>query len=424
MHILLLLFFKPGWTPRIGIWYTYANAEECYFSNPGVASFSGKMCWLWNAFERRHANKAQKWHSGNMQMQTYLYRKRRQISPRTSYRSLAVKKSFIIFGILTIFAIVIFGAIFWVKSSLDPRSSTENFQSFLVTKGASAETIAQKLESGGFIKSAFAFKLYVQVTGKSRAIGSGEYSISPSMSVPEVLKALTSAPLELWVTIPEGLRREEIAGKFIEGLGKKDEDASTFRTEFLSESDGKEGFLFPDTYLFPREVSASVVVKRMLDTFDVKTADYSAQINNSKLTLNQIVTLASILERETVTDEERPVVAGILLNRFDIGMPLQADATVQYAMANVRCKSKPVGCDWWPRPILRDDLDIDSPFNTYKYGGIPPSPIANPGLSALSAAISPADTPYFYYIHDSDEKIHYAKTLDEHNQNVRVYLGK
>ena len=356
-------------------------------------------------------------------MQKNIYRKRRQIPPSTSYRSLAVKKSFIILSVIIFFAFFIFGAIFWVKSSLDPKSSTENFQSFLVSKGASAESIAQKLETGGFIKNAFAFKLYVQVTGKSRAIGSGEYSISPSMSVAEILKALSSAPLELWVTVPEGLRREEIVGKFVDGLSKKGDDADTFRQEFLAESDGQEGMLFPDTYLFPKEVSGTVVAKRMKTTFDTKLSDYSSKINTSKLTLNQIVTLASILERETVTDEERPIVAGILLNRFDIGMPLQVDATVQYAMANVRCKGK-ADCDWWPRPILRDDLDIDSPFNTYKHAGLPPSPIANPGLSALKAAIFPADTPYFYYIHDADEKIHYAKTLDEHNQNVRVYLGK
>ncbi|KKR30276.1 MAG: putative periplasmic solute-binding protein [Candidatus Woesebacteria bacterium GW2011_GWA1_39_8] len=119
---------------------------------------------------------------------------------------------------------------------------------------------------------------------------------------------------------------------------------------------------------------------------------------------------------------ERPVVAGILFNRLDIGMGLQVDATVQYAAATIKCKSNSE-CNWWPI-LTRENLLIYSPYNTYKYRGLPPAPIANPGLYSLKAVINSEDTEYLYYLHDSEGNIHYAKSLDEHNENVRKYLGK
>jgi UPF0755 protein len=227
--------------------------------------------------------------------------------------------------------------------------------------------------------------------------------------------------LELWVTIPEGLRREEIAEKFISGLEKQGSEIMHFRSEFLEESSDLEGYLFPDTYLFPRDVKASVVVSTLRNTFNMKMEEVG---NNypSGYGLNDIVTLASLIEREAITDEERPVVAGILYNRLTNNWPLQVDATVQYAIANVRCKDK-VECSWWPKSLTREDLEVDSPYNTYKYPGMPPFPISNPGLKSLIAAVNPTSSDYYFYIH-VDGKIYYAKTLSEHNENVRKYLGK
>jgi len=183
-----------------------------------------------------------------------------------------------------------------------------------------------------------------------------------------------------------------------------------------------EGFLFPDTYLFPREVRAGSVTSAMKNTFDKRVSEIGGD-KSSELKLEDVVTLASIIERETKTDAERSVVAGIFLNRLEIGMGLQADAATQYAVASERCSVNSGQCNWWPILTLAD-LQIDSPYNTYKYRGLPPAPIANPGLSSLKAAINPTETDYLYYLHDSDGKIHYAITLDEHNANVRRYLGK
>lgn len=297
----------------------------------------------------------------------------------------------------------------WFYINSQPVSVGKTFTNFVIVKGSSASQIGNKLESGGLIKSALAFKIYVRLTGQSGKLQSGEFRLSPSFTLFQNVTALFSGPVELWVTIPEGLRREEIAAKFATSLGKD----TVFTNEFLLASKGKEGYLFPETYLFPTEASAAAIVKKMTDTFNTKIQGLTSKVPN--LAFFESVTLASIIERETKTDAERPMVAGILINRLDAGMPLQVDAAVQYAVGNSK--------NWWPILSLAD-LKIDSKYNTYKYAGLPPAPIANPGLSSLKAALAPTSNDYWYYIHDSEGQIHYAKTLAEHNANVAKYLGK
>ncbi len=297
----------------------------------------------------------------------------------------------------------------WFYINVQPVSNDKNFSSFVITKGSSASQIGNKLQSAGLIRNALAFKIYIQFTGQSGKLQSGEFKLTPSFSLFQNVNALFNGPAEIWVTIPEGLRREEAAPKFATALSKK----GTFIDEFLFASKGKEGYLFPDTYLFPLDSSASAIVKKMTDTFSAKTLGLSPK--GSNLTFAETVTLASLLERETKTDAERPVVAGILLNRLNAGMPLQVDAAVQYAVGTSK--------NWWPILSLAD-LKINSPYNTYKFAGLPPAPIASPGLSSLKAAFAPTASDYWYYIHDSEGIIHYAKTLAEHNANIAKYLGK
>lgn len=284
-----------------------------------------------------------------------------------------------------------------------PVSSTENLKDFLITKGASATQVANNLYKEGLIKSPLVFKVFIRLTGKSGSIQPGEYRLSPRFSLFDLLAELDRGPVEVWVTIPEGLRREEIAAKFTSALNKDEE----FASEFLRASDGQEGYLFPETYLFQKDVTASVIVKKMLSTFESKTA-------NLNLTEDQVI-LASLIERETKTDDERPIVAGIMVNRLNEGMPLQIDASVQYAVGSES--------NWWPI-LSRDDLAVNSPYNIYKFSGLPPGPIASAGLTSLEAAANPAETDYWYYIHDSQGQIYYGTTLDEHNENIRKYLGK
>lgn len=304
--------------------------------------------------------------------------------------------------------IIVVGGTFWFYKNSRPVSNVEKFSYFIIAKGASASQIGNKLESAGLIKSAVAFKLYLQFTGQSGKVQTGEFRLTPSYSLFQTADAIFKGPIELWVTIPEGLRREEMAQKVATTLGRD----SSFVADFLQASEGEEGYLFPDTYLFPRDVAASTVVKRMLDTFASRTGDLE---NNSGLSLGQAITLASLLERETKTDRERPVVAGILIKRLNSGWPLQTDAAVQYAVGTSK--------DWWPILTL-DNLSIKSPYNTYKNRGLPPSPIASPGLSSIKGVFGPTQSDYWYYIHDVKGQIHYARTLEEHNANISKYLGK
>jgi UPF0755 protein len=304
--------------------------------------------------------------------------------------------------------LILAAAIIWFYINVQPLTSGKNFSNFVIAKGSSASQIGTRLESSGFIKSALAFKIYIQFTGQSGKLQSGEFRLSPSYTMFQNISALFNGPIEIWVTIPEGLRREEIASKFTASLDKD----TVFYNELIQASRGKEGYLFPDTYLFPLDASASAIVKKMNDTFTVKTQGLIPA--GSGLTFSQSVILASILERETKTDTERPIVAGIMLNRIQMRMPLQVDASVQYAVGTSK--------DWWPILSLAD-LKINSPYNTYKFAGLPPAPIANPGLSSLKAAFNPAATDFLYYIHDSTGQIHYARTLAEHNANVAKYLN-
>ena len=298
----------------------------------------------------------------------------------------------------------------WFYISVQPVSNNKNFSFFVITKGSSASQIGNKLQSSGLIKSALAFKIYIQFTGQSGKLLSGEFRLTPSFSLFQTADTLFKGPVELWVTIPEGLRSEEIAARFAQVLNKD----SSFITEFLQASKGKEGYLFPDTYLFPMDASASSIVKKMTDTFTARTQGLTPR--GSDLSFAETVTIASLLERETKTDAERPIVAGIFMNRLNAGMPLQVDAAVQYAVGTSK--------EWWRKTLTLADFKVNSPYNTYENTGLPPTPIASPGLASLKAAFSPAQTDYLYYIHDSTGQIHYARTLAEHNVNIAKYIEK
>ena len=312
----------------------------------------------------------------------------------------------VIFGLLLIVLFFLVGG-FYIKSFFSPVSNDNKLVDFLIPKGSSVAQIGKKLEDTGLIKSSIAFKFVVQLTNSQSRIQAGEFQLSPSLSLTQILDSLKKGPKEIWVTIPEGLRREEVSLKFAKTLGKDD----VFMDEFLQLTAGKEGYLFPDTYLFPKTATATLISNKMLGTFEKKVGD---------VTFEQII-MASLLERETFEDSEKPIVAGILYKRFENGWPLQVDATLQYARDSVKCKNLVSECKYW-EPVYSKDKEINSAFNTYKYQGLPPSPIASAGLSSIKAAISPEESDYWYYIHDNDGKIHFAKTLEEHNENIRKYL--
>lgn len=289
-----------------------------------------------------------------------------------------------------------------------PVSSDSKTVDFMVNKGASVSQIGNNLQKAGLIRSNIAFKFFVQVTNSQNKIQAGEFQLSPNLSLSQLVNELKKVPKEIWVTIPEGLRREEIAIKFANSLNKDQK----FIQDFMDLTEGKEGYLFPDTYLFPKSATVTQIVSKIETTFDSK-------VKNA--TKEQIV-MASLLERETFADSEKPIVAGILFKRLKNDWPLQVDATLQYAKDSTKYKVLNTQNKYW-EPIYSDDKEIDSLFNTYKNLGLPPAPISNPGFSTIEASINPEESDYWYYIHDNSGKIHFAKTLEEHNSNIAKYLN-
>lgn len=334
-----------------------------------------------------------------------------------------------------IVVIFVLSVAFWWKGVSGPADPQNKMpRDFLIIRGENAEQIGWKLEDEGLIKSALAFKLYAQATGRQREIRAGEYRLSPNLTLQQLVLMLSRGPQELWVTYPEGFRREEIAARTIQVLGLEGTEADAFWFKFLDETAGEEGFLFPDTYLFPRDVSAAAVAKKLRSTFDARLTDQMKEAASAAgLSINEVITLASIVERETLTSEERPIVAGILIKRWQRGWPLQADATLQYILADQNCRKQeePRGdasvCyspdfKWWNIPTAKHRKSLKSPYNTYLNPGLPPGPIANPGLVSIKAVIYSEASPYWFYLHDAEGRIHYARTIEEHNANINRYL--
>lgn len=316
----------------------------------------------------------------------------------------------------------VYALIWWSDNSKPPKPEDSESYPFVIKPGAGASSVAKNLEEEGFIKSPLAFRFYVQVQSKADKIKAGDYRLSKNKTLPELVAELVRGPIAIWVTIPEGLRHEEIAQKLASGLGLTGNEKQTFLEGFVKLASPKEGFLFPDTYLFLKNTTPQKVIEKLNSTFESRvTDDILSSAKAQKLTTSELVTFASIVERETRTDEERPIVAGILLKRLRAGWALQADATLQYAKSTAQCLVTSASCNWW-ETVTTQDKTIKSPYNTYTNVGLPPAPIANPGLSSIKAVASPEDSPYWFYLHDNDGKIHYAETIEEHGENVREYL--
>ena len=298
---------------------------------------------------------------------------------------------------------------FWWTSQLKPVSGDQAGRVFIVTKGAGVSKIAKKLKQANLIKSELVFKIYVRQNNLTNKLQAGSYKLSPSMSVPKILETLQIGSEDLWVTLLEGWRVEEMA----EAISSK---FKVQNSKFIDMA--KEGYMFPDTYLFPKEATVGYIIDTLRKTFDSKfTDELKTKMRKLGLTEEQGVILASIVEREARSDKARTEIASILLKRLKIGMALNADATLQYILGYQSSEKS-----WWKRHLTNEDKKIESPYNTYLHAGLPPNPIANPGLSSLEA-VAKADPsiPYLYYYHDSKGISHYGKTLEEHNQNVANY---
>ena len=266
---------------------------------------------------------------------------------------------------------------------------------FLIEKGQSLFQIAENLERESLIKNRFFFDFYVLIRGAQNKLQAGEYSLSPSMDITEIAKKIISGEVaKIVVTIPEGFTVKQIE----ERLGLK------------LPGENLEGFLFPDTYQFPPRVSGAEVVKKMRDNFDKKFTPYRNEVSGAGLTPFEIITMASLLEKEVKTKEDKELVSGILWKRLENKIPLQIDATITYITGQKTTK------------ISKEETQIDSPYNTYKYLGLPKGPICNPGLESILVAIYPKDSDYWYYLSTPEGETTFSKTLEEHNYAKSKYL--
>lgn len=331
-----------------------------------------------------------------------------------------MKKIVLIPVALLVLGALIFG--YYQLAVSRPNHDGQGLADFTIKSGERVWEIAENLRRARLINSAAAFKIYVRFNRLDNKLQAGYYRIPRDLSLRQVVEILLTGKFDLKLTFPEGWRREEMAYNAAKVLKRP-----AFYSEFLGETEGLEGYLFPETYIVPQEITVKDLVKTMREIFNKKySAAATAPGAEKSLSQEEVVNLASIVEREAKKDEDRGVIAGILIKRLRAGWALEADATVQYLIAS----RKLVGAtfenladfEFWSKAITLDDLKIDSPYNTRRHAGLPPGPIGNPGLASIKAVLNFVETPYWFYLTDRDGQTHFAKTLEEHNRNIERYL--
>jgi UPF0755 protein len=317
---------------------------------------------------------------------------------------------------------------------IDPDDATK--QTVTVPQGATAADIGNDLQQRGLVRSGLLFRMAVEQAGVGSSLAAGDYELSRSMSTAEIIQVLAKGQVKrgLLATIPEGWRSEQIADRLeATGFSSRDDflkavsapDSVPAVTVLPAPPPPRlEGFLFPETYEVPQRVAGTRAADLMVRMFQQRLAT-ALRTNESGLSPYEVIILASIVEREAKEPSERPTIASVYLNRVSAGMPLQADPTVQYALAN-RDGPAAAAYNYWKTEISPTDLQIDSPFNTYVHGGLPPGPICNPGEASIKAVLQPARTDFMYFVATTDGsgKHLFARTLDEHNANIARVHGR
>jgi UPF0755 protein len=348
-----------------------------------------------------------------------------------------VRKIVLIIAILLLLLIVLIsgGGYLYIESALKPvDSESKNLKKVDIPIGSSVTGIGEKLESSGIIKSAKVFKYYVKLKNEGGFMA-GEYQLSPSMDVPEIVSRLKTgkvlANASFKITIPEGKQLKEIAAMMAKATKQKEDvvfnklnDKEFIKTlmvkypdiltEEILNSSVKyplEGYLFPATYPFyKKNPSVDEMVTAMLNKTRTIVTLYSEQSKKKKLSVHQLLTMASLVEEEATEKADRKTIASVFYNRMKKGMMLQTDPTVLYAQGKHKDR------------VLYEDLEVDSPYNTYKITGLPPGPIANAGKSSIEASLEPEKTDYYYFLATADGDIIFTKTLEEHNKEKAKHI--
>ncbi|RED65622.1 endolytic transglycosylase MltG [Cohnella lupini] len=324
------------------------------------------------------------------------------------------------------------GALFYLWNGLRPAPASASPVKITISSGMRAKNVAELLELNGLIRSAFLFSGWLKVEGEGSRFQAGEYELTPGMTRDEIVAKLNTgdivAAATIRFTIPEGFTVQQIAArmveaakldkaKFLEAAGKADLwTGSLWAKAVPTDKDLRyplEGYLFPETYEMKRGSTETDIINRMLSELDHKLdqlpEDWQSVLEERGLTVHQLLTIASLVEREVVVDEERPIVSSVIQNRLRIKMPLQIDATIQYLL------------DKQKERLLEEDLKVESPYNTYLNAGLPPGPIASPSLKSIEAALYPEQTDYLYYVTKKDgTNTHlFAVTYKQHQKNIQ-----
>jgi len=292
-----------------------------------------------------------------------------------------------------------------------------------IPPGSGTAAIARRLADAGVVTDVNTFRLALWVTGQGRRLQAGEYRFDHPLSARQVAEKIGRGEVYVHpITFREGLTIKQMAELYeSKGFGPAKDFVDAAKNAALVQAidpaaKDLEGYLFPDTYALPRHATADQLVARMVASFTkALTPDLIEKAATNGQSVRQLVTLASIVEKETGKAEERPMVAAVYANRLKIGMGLQCDPTVIYALERA---------GRFNGNLTREDLQFDSPYNTYRYAGLPPGPIAAPGRASLEAAADPASVPYLYFVSRNDGSHAFASTLDEHNRNVQEYQVK
>ena len=327
-----------------------------------------------------------------------------------------------------IFLLVWFLGLYIYKQINIPVGSEFEQKHFVIKKGESLNQISNNLKKAGLIRNAFLFKFYVLGKGWAKKMKAGEYELTPYFNMVQIAEKIKNGETisnEVLITIPEGFTVEQIANRLEKNGIVNAEDFLNYQLpignyEFLPSEDSKlevlklEGYLFPDTYRFKKSSSAEKVAGKMLNNFNKKvTSELRKEIERQGKTINEIIIMASLLEKEVVSYDDKRIVSGIFWRRLENNYPLESCATIAYILK----------VDKWRYSYK--DTRINSPYNTYIHTGLPPSPICNPGIESIKAAIYPKRTEYNYFLTDPKTKeTIFSKTLEEHNMNKRKYFGK
>ncbi len=342
------------------------------------------------------------------------------------------KKPRLIFAVYGIACAVMLAVLILSYAILLPHHGRRGTKHVVIAPGMGSRMIGAFLKQEGVIGSKWAFVTYVSLRGEASDLKPGAYEFPDTAAIPAIARDLVAGESrERIITIPEGWSNADIAEYFeLQGIAGRDEAMSFMKSppdDIVSllgpfgasrKSSGTEGYLFPDTYRIFRDAELADIIGKMVKNFDAKvTQDLRDAIAGQDKSIFEIITMASLIEKEVSSEEDRALVSGILWKRISLGMPLQVDATIAYVKRQATGdKRQDV------QKISLEDTKIDSPYNTYRSRGLPRGPIANPGLSAIRAAISPRSSPYLYYLSTPDGRTIFSRTLEDHNAAKAKYL--